>query len=66
MLGQPPLKIAKNQQTLVMSTNSVLSSKLKEKFVSNLQVDSDKSKGQPRDMEMNQKHIDAGFQFIVT
>ena len=66
MVGQPPIKIVENQQILVMSTNSDLSNKLKGKVASNLQVDSDKSKGQPRDMEMNQEHIHAGFQFTVT
>ena len=66
VVGQPPIKIAENQQPLVMSTNLDISNKLKENVASNLQVDSDKSKGQPRDMEMNQEHIHAGFQFTVT
>ena len=66
MVGQPPLKIAQNQQILVMSTNSDLSNKLKGKVASNLQVDSDKSEGQQGNMEMNQEHICVGFQFTVT
>ena len=66
VVGQPPIKIAENQQILVMSTNSDLSNKLKGKVASNLQVYLDMIKGQPVDIEINQEHIHVGFQFTVT
>ena len=63
VVGQPPIKIAEEQQNLVMPTNLDISNKSKENVASNLQVDSDKSKEQPRDIEMNHEHNHAGFQF---
>ena len=63
VVGQPPIKIAKNQQTLVMPTNLDISNNLKENVASNLQADSDKSKEQPWDTEMNHEYNHARFQF---